>query len=241
MKTSWPQVVIAVAAGYAVCFQLGKVPAALPLIGAEFGLSLWQRGVIVSSLSVLTAVSGIFIGLWANRYQAERTAVLALAIAVGAGVAGSYATDFMALLVTRLVEGLGYILAMAALPAVVSANAAPDDRPLALAFWGSTVPGGMAVLMLSSPLLMESAGLGWRGLWIVTAAAIGAIAILFFVSVRPQPAGKRVTAPPLADLKHAVRFSTVALVGLFILYSVQFLAVISFLPTLLVEQSDLAL
>ncbi|MGI9411331.1 MAG: MFS transporter, partial [Hyphomicrobiaceae bacterium] len=42
-------------------------------------------------------------------------------------------------------------------------------------------------------------------------------------------------------LKHAVRFSTVALVGLFILYSVQFLAVISFLPTLLVEQSDLAL
>lgn len=243
MKTSWPHILIAIAAGYAVCFQIGKVPAALPLIGAEFGLTLWQSGAIVSSLSVLTAVSGIFVGLWANRYRAERTALLALSIAIAAGLAGSAADSFYVVLCSRVLEGLGYILAMAALPAVVSAHCAPADRPLALAGWGSTVPGGIAVLMLSSPVLIEAGGLGWRGVWIATVVAISLITVLFCITFRPL---SRVTdtvrpAPPADDLAQALRLRPLSLVALFILYSLQFLAVVSFLPTMIVEQSDYAL
>lgn len=240
MRTSWPHILVAIAAGYAVCFQIGKVPAALPLIGAEFNLTLWQRGTIVASLSVLTAISGIFVGLWANRYRAERTALLALSIAVAGGLAGSVAESFVLLLCARIVEGLGYILAMTALPAVVSANCAPQDRPLALAGWGSAVPGGIAILMLASPVLIDGGGLGWRGLWIVTAIAIAAIAALLYLRFRPIPhsAEQAMPPPPLEDLAQALRFRTVALVFLFILYSVQFLAVVSFLPTMLVQQSD---
>ena len=243
MRTSWPHILIAIAAGYAVCFQIGKVPAALPLIADEFTLTLWQSGAIVSSLSVLTALSGIFVGLWANRYRAERTALLALSIAIVAGLAGSAADGFYMLLVARVFEGLGYILAMAALPAVVSANCAPKDRPLALAGWGSTVPGGIAVLMLSSPVLIEAGGLGWREIWIVTAVAISVIAALLYLKFRPIPrsADQAQPAPPLEDLTQALKPRTVALVALFILYSVQFLAVVSFLPTMIVEQSNYAL
>ncbi|MEM9359592.1 MAG: MFS transporter, partial [Pseudomonadota bacterium] len=131
--TSWSHVLVAIAAGYAVCFQLGKVPAALPLIGDEFGLALWQRGAIVSSMSFLTAVTGLFVGIWANRYHAERVALMALGIAIVAGLAGATAQSFVPLLLARLLEGLGYMTAMASLPAIIAKYCAPQDRPLAMA------------------------------------------------------------------------------------------------------------
>lgn len=243
MKTSWSRVLIAIAAGYAVCFQLGKVPAALPLIGDEFGLALWQRGAIVSSLSLLTAAVGILVGLWANRYRAERSALLALTVAAAAGLAGAATTGFLPLLLTRIVEGLGYIMAMASLPAIVANNAAPEDRAMAMAGWGSAVPGGIATLLLASPLLIETAGLGWRGLWLVTAMAIAGVALVIALCLRPAASDRDHVAapPPLADLRQAIQPRSVALVGVFILFSVQFLAVVSFLPTMLVEQSGMTL
>ena len=186
-STSWSHVLIAIAAGYAVCFQLGKVPAALPLIGEEFSLALWQRGAIVSSMSVLTAATGLFVGVWANRYHAERVALMALGIAIAAGLAGAAATNFLPLLIARLLEGLGYITAMASLPAIIAEHCAPQDWPLAMAVWASTVPGGLAVLLLLSPALIEFGGVGWRGLWIVTALGIALVATIFFLRVRPLP------------------------------------------------------
>ena len=244
MRTSWLHVLIAIAGGYAVCLQLGKVPAALPLVGDEFDLTHWQRGAIVSSLSVLTAVSGIFIGLWANRFRAERIAILALTIAILSGLAGAATESFLPLLMTRLAEGLGYIMAMAALPAVVAAYCAVNDRSVAMALWSSSVPGGIAVLMLSSPLLIGSLGFDWRELWIATSVAMAVVLVAMVACFRPLRAPSHppiARLPPLSDLREALQVRTVSLVGLFILYSVQFLAVISFLPTMLVEQNGLAL
>ncbi|MEM8973784.1 MAG: MFS transporter [Pseudomonadota bacterium] len=243
VTTSWSHVLIAIAAGYAVCFQLGKVPAALPLIGDEFGLALWQRGAIVSSMSFLTAVTGLFVGIWANRYHAERVALMALGIAIVAGLLGAAAQSFVPLLLARLLEGLGYITAMASLPAIIAKYCAPQDRPLAMAIWASTVPGGLAVLLLLSPALIEVGGLGWRGLWIVTALGIAAVASLFFLRARPIPHndGPITAQSPWDDLKQAVNLQTLSLVGLFVCYGMQFLAVVSFLPTMLVEQSGFSL
>lgn len=241
--TSWSHVLMAIAAGYAVCFQLGKVPAALPLIGDEFGLALWQRGAIVSSMSFLTAVTGLFVGIWANRYHAERVALMALSIAVAAGLAGAITESFLPLLLTRILEGLGYITAMASLPAIIAKYCAPKDRPLAMAIWASTVPGGIAVLLMLSPALIEVGGLGWRGLWIVTALGIAAVAFLFFLRARPIPPndGPITVQSPWADLRQAINLQTLSLVGLFVCYSMQFLAVVSFLPTMLVAQSGFSL
>ena len=243
LGTSWSHVLIAIAAGYAVCFQLGKVPAALPLIGDEFGLALWQRGAIVSSMSVLTAATGLFVGIWANRYHAERVALMALGIAIAAGLAGAAATSFIPLLLARLLEGLGYITAMASLPAIIAKYCAPQDRPLAMAIWASTVPGGLAVLLLLSPALIEIGGVGWRGLWIVTALGIALVASIFFLRVRPLPPNEQTVAvqSPWEDLRQAVNLQTLSLVGLFVCYGMQFLAVVSFLPTMLVEQSGFSL
>ncbi|MAI47099.1 MAG: MFS transporter [Hyphomicrobiaceae bacterium TMED74] len=242
-STSWSHVLIAIAAGYAVCFQLGKVPAALPLIGEEFSLALWQRGAIVSSMSVLTSTTGLFVGVWANRYHAERVALMALGIAIAAGLAGAAATNFLPLLIARLLEGLGYITAMASLPAIIAEHCAPQDWPLAMAVWASTVPGGLAVLLLLSPALIEFGGVGWRGLWIVTALGIALVATIFFLRVRPLPPNEQAAyvQSPWADLRQAVNVQTLSLVGLFFCYGMQFLAVVSFLPTMLIVQSGFSL
>ena len=221
---------IAIALGYAVCFQLGQVPAALLLIGGEFGLALWQRGTIVSSMSFLMAVTGLLVGIWANRYHAERVALMALGIAIAAGFAGAAATNFLLLLIARLLEVLGYITAMASLPAIVAKHCAPQDRPFAMAVWDSTVPGGLAVKLLRSPALVEFGGVGWRGLLIVTALGIALVATIFFLRVRPLPLNEQAAdvQSPWADLRQTINVQTLYLV---------FLAVVCFLPTILVEQS----
>ena len=227
---------IAIALGYAVCFQLGQVPAALLLIGDEFGLALWQRGAIVSSMSFLMAVTGLLVDIWANRYHAERVALMALGIAIAAGFAGAAATNFLPLLIARLLEGVGYVTAMASLPAIVAKHCAPQDSPFAMAVWDSTVPGGLTVLLLRSPALVEFGGVAWRGLLIVTAL----VATIFFLRVRPLPLNEQAAEvqSPWADLRQTINVQTLYLVFLFVCYSTGSFAVVCFLPTILVEHSE---
>ena len=58
-RTRWDIVALALAAGYVVGFQVGKVPPALPLLQAELGLPRVIAGLIASSFYGVGAVFGV--------------------------------------------------------------------------------------------------------------------------------------------------------------------------------------
>ena len=232
-QTSWLQVWLAFLAGCVAAFQIGKIPAALPLLIAELQLDLFWAGTVVAVFSLLSACLGLLIGSLADRLGPRNAALVGLVIGALAGLWGAGSAGLWSLLASRVLEGLGFILAVVALPTLITVASAPRDRPLALGLWGAFLPAGMSVMMLLSPWLM--ALVDWRGLWVVIAVLMLGWSGLLWLVFRNQEltSGPRPSLPQ--TLRSARRAGPLLLFLCFTVYSAQFLAVTSFLPTLFID------
>jgi MFS family permease len=112
--------------------------------------------------NLIGALIGAFIGAGADRLGHRRAVVGGLLLLGVASLAGGLAENGGMLLATRFVEGLGFMTAVTAAPALIVAASLERDRRLAFGCWSGYMPGGSALMMLASPPLL--AGFGWRGL-----------------------------------------------------------------------------
>jgi MFS family permease len=240
LPTNWGVVIAAFGAGVVGAVHVGKVPAALPAIRAEFGLDLVAAGWIVSIFSATAILFGMAAGLMSDRLGHRRIAIGGLLLlACGAGL-GSMATGGGMLLATRLAEGLGYIIAVVAAPSIIAQASAPEDRRLAVGIWGAFMPTGMGAMLIAAPFLQ--AWVGWRGSWAATAVlTLIWTAIMARSFYRWQPPGTA-TPPqhPWRNLLITVRARGPWLLSLcFGCYSLPWIALMVWLPTFIVEQRGL--
>jgi predicted MFS family arabinose efflux permease len=136
---------------------------------------------------------------------------------------------FGTLLASRLVEGLGFLLITVAGPTVLARRVRADDQAIALALWSCFMPAGMALAMLTGPWFSD-----WRSLWVVAALAAGLVAALVVGAVPRGPAHARVGER--ARLAEVWRAAPLAMAATFLLYSLMFFALFSFLPVLLQQR-----
>ena len=137
-QSSWPRIWVAFLAGCVAAFQLGKTFAALALMIDELGLSLVQAGLILSLFSLIAAFAGAGFGLLSDRIGHLRMALTGLAVSAGGAFLGAIAPDIEVLLLSRLIEGLGFILAIVALPSLISRSA--SDGPVGRLHAGGNRP-----------------------------------------------------------------------------------------------------
>ncbi len=168
--THWVAVVAATAAGLAIALNVGKVPVALPALRAELDLSLVQAGWVSSTLTAVAICSAALVGMWVGRLGALRMVLAGLVVCAAASLAALAAPGFGALLVSRLFEGLGFMVVAVACPALVTAATQPADRRFALGLWSSYMPAGASLAMAGAPWLLPRTG--WQGLWVATSAAL---------------------------------------------------------------------
>src|SRR5882672_7688208 len=142
-----------------------KVPPALPQMRAELGLSLLESALIVTTFNVLGMLVGVLAGMLGDRFGRKRLALAGLGLMAAGGVLGAAVSSFVPLLVSRFVEGVGFILFAVPAPALMSAfTATPRERSRALGLWSSYMPTGGAIALLAAPLFM--AAWDWRALWL---------------------------------------------------------------------------
>ncbi len=238
-KSNWLRIWLAFLAGCIAAFQIGKTAASLALIIDQLALSLLQAGLIVSLFTLVGALLGAGFGLVSDRLGHLRTACAGLAISAAGSLLGAQSADFGLLLATRLLEGFGFILAIVALPSLISRSAATADRPLAMGLWGAFMPAGIGASMLITPLLVDWHG--WRGLW----TDVGIVMLLWCVLLAFGFRGDRAAGsatPAVRDIVgNALRGGPLLLVGGFVCYSALYQPVTAFFPTLLITDRGLAL
>jgi MFS family permease len=235
--TPWPIVLLLVGAGIVSAFQIGKAPAALVALRAELGMSLTTAAWVISIFNVVGVASGMALGAFADRIGHRRTVLAGLALVALASALGAAAGSATFLLASRLVEGVGFLAVVVATPALIARAATSADRNLAFGFWSTYMPAGTATMMALAPLLLQS--IGWRGLWLANALLAAAFAVLLAGVTRglPQPPGARQGVSIGADLLTTLRAPGPRLLTLtFATYTLHFLAVLGFLPTILVEE-----
>ncbi|MBV9517158.1 MAG: MFS transporter [Hyphomicrobiales bacterium] len=241
-RTSWGRVGLLFLIGVAVSLQIGKVPGELSAIQGELGLSLFDVGLIVSIFSLIAAVSGIFIGALSDRFGSLRLAVSGLALGGLASFIGSFATSAFLLLASRVIEGLGFILATTSTPALIGNETSPSDRGKALGLWGMYMPAGTSIMMILAALLASA--WSWRQLWQVTALLNLAYATVVWLVFRrrvdsPQQWPSKPKPIRFKDrLATALKPGPLLLAGCFLTYAGNFLALIGFLPLVLALSGD---
>jgi predicted MFS family arabinose efflux permease len=233
--THWPGVALVVAAGVVASLQVGKVAIAVPQLRTDFGLNLTMVGWLMAMFSLLGVLGAVPVGAWVER-AGDRRLVLAGLLAIVAGsTAGALSHSVAMLLAGRVVEGLGFVLITIAGPSVLQRMVAPGGQDLAFAIWSCFMPAGIALALFSGALLD-----GWRGFWFGNAALAAVVALLVLSAV---PRGASGGAAPVSwrsmgrDATATLRAGAPALIAAsFVVYSLQFFALFSFLPVLLIER-----
>lgn len=237
-KTPWMLVLLLVGAGVVGAFQVGKAPPVLPAIRAELAMSLFLAGWILSALNIIGLVLGSMAGAMADGLGYRRVLIAGLLCQAAGSLTGSWSAGPALLLTTRILEGLGFVSAGVAAPALIFRVTQPRDIRIALSMWSCYVPAGIAMMMVLTPFLTGL--LGWRGLWRVNAGFLTAYALFVALATRRLAgrSGQRVFRPRQIweDMfKTSTSAGPLLLATTFSTYALMWLAVMGFFPTLLIE------
>jgi len=239
VRTRWNIVALAVVAGIAVGFAVGKVPPAIAVISADFDLGKVAAGWLASIFFAFGAGFGVLTGMAGGWIGARNLLLTGLLILGLASLVGAWAVDGGVLLTMRVVEGVGFAAIVSAAPKLIFDAAAPKDRDLALGIWSTYMPAGMTIAMIVTSFLI--APLGWRGIWLISAGSGIAVAILAFVQTRQarRPERSRTDTSVVFDWDGALATLSCGALwlysGVFILFTVQWFAIAAWLPTFLTE------
>lgn len=245
--TRWDIVLVAFGAGVVAAGHIGKLPAALPVIRAELALDLVTAGWIVSIFNATSVALGMLTGMFADRLGHRRVILASLIMLSIGSLWGAAATGDLALLAARFTEGMGFVGAVVSAPSIIAHAAQASDRRFALGLWGAFMPAGMATMLLLAPVIL--APFGWRVLWVVVAGVTVAWAVVTWLILRRyDPRGRQAQsaaspgqAPAASSWKQDLRL-TLGQSGLWLLafsfafYTTQWMALMVWLPTFLVEQ-----
>jgi MFS family permease len=238
-ETHWPRVWIAFLAGCIGAFQIGKTFAALALIIDELGLSLVQAGLVLSLFSLIAAFAGAGFGLLSDRVGHLYMALTGLLVSAGGTFLGATASGIEVLLLSRLIEGLGFILAIVALPSLISRSTTDRSRPLAMGLWGAFMPAGIGISMLITPPLLELHG--WRGLWNDVGFIILLWCSILFIAFRSTASKPGIHLGTSDFIANVLRLGPLLVVAGFICYSSLYQSLTAFLPTILVTDYSVPL
>lgn len=132
-------------AGVLAGTQLGKIAPLVEWYRNEAGFSLVLIGWLTSMISIFVALVALPTGWAIERAGMRRSFVASAVVMAAGGLALPFLSDPLAILAARLVEGMGYLVLVIVIPALLNSIAPPAWRAPALAMWGGFVPVGFAV------------------------------------------------------------------------------------------------
>jgi len=228
-NTAWT---IIVASGVVAGLHIWKLAPALTVIQDELGFSLIFSGVLLGVVQVAGMVGGLAVSLLAEVISQRRTLILGLLLLVAGSALGAFAPSAELLLATRALEGAGVIMATVMGPGLVRLHAPAKNLNMAVGWWAAYM--GMATFLGVFCTALALKHMPWHLWW----AILAAITLLPFPLILKFVAADRPSGP--AALREAVqriaitaRSGRVWISGLiFGCYTVQWMAVVGFLPTI---------
>lgn len=229
-KTRLAAIAALLLAGVFAGTQLGKIAPLVEWYRSEAGFSLVLIGWLTSMISIFVALVALPTGWAIERAGMRRSFVASAVVMTAGGLALAFLSDPAAILAARLVEGVGYLVLVIVIPALLNTIAPPAWRAPALAIWGGFVPVGFAVADFLARGMLPAAEPKFFLLAAVLAFAVFALigAMLLAVIGDADAGGDAQKAPPPTGGLAAQITFPVALValsfGFYVVLSVSFFA-----------------
>ena len=238
-STRWTYVGLLLACGIGASMQVGKVPPALGFIQRDLHLGLVAGAWVISMFSIVGATLGCLAGSMVDRIGPHRAASAGLFCIAAASLAGSFVQQPWALLASRALEGMAFVMVVVAIPSLLIASASESDRRFVPALWGIYMPTGMAVSLATAQPVLHA--YGWRVLWQLDATVLLLLGLGLWATPSPAVVMRGRALPSLRELVRSVWHpGPVRLAVIFACYTLQYMSVMGFLPTILQAQGTSA-
>ncbi len=165
-QTKWPIISVSIFAGITAAIQLNKVIPAIPFLRETLKISMVEAGWVMSVFSFNTIFLGFFSGVMGDKFGNRRVVIFGLISVLVGSIYGFFACNIslLALLVSRVAEGLGFALIVVSAPALIAAASSENRRGMALGLWSAYMPAGIVTVFLLSPLILKTGY--WNNLWL---------------------------------------------------------------------------
>lgn len=222
---------VVIAAGIGAALHIGKLPPALPHLIETFDLSLLSSSFLLSIMMLAGLSLGVMIGAGAETLGQRRALLTGLLMLSVSSLAGGFSQTPQQLLITRAIEGLGFLLIVLPAPSLIRQWVAPEYLSRRLGWWTSYMGLGLGISLLLGPPWLEV--FSWRSWWLCMAVISMA---LFTFALWGLPA----VTPPQQQSHTWIRRIQITLTHrgpwlvaiTFGVYAAQWMAIIGFLPTL---------
>jgi MFS family permease len=194
---------------------------------------------VISTYSAVGALCGVAMGAAGDRFGYRRAVLFGLTCIGTGSLLGAAAPGPAWLLGSRVLEGLGFIVLVVSAPSLIFQLARPSDLGLAFGLWSCFMPLGTALMMLGAPPLLSL--FGWRGVWAFNGILLLSAAAAFHFAMRGLPGRRELRAASPARIWGNVRLvvsrpGPVLLAVAWSMYTMTFMVLMGFLPTLLMAQ-----
>jgi predicted MFS family arabinose efflux permease len=221
--------------------QIGKAIIAIPQIRAEMELSFGMSGVIVATFATIGASFGMGAGVIARKIGLRRSLIAGMTtIAIG-NLVGGFAPNELVLLVSRIIEGIGFFGVAISIPSMLAEIVETNRRDFVMALWSAYMPAGITLMLAIAPIVVI---IGWRTLWFLSAcvADIAAILLLFATPTVSSVNAPRSERAALSDVALVLRDPLCLSLALaFFAYSCQIFSMTFALPQLLTSRYGVSL
>lgn len=175
--------------GLVSCIVLSFIYAAIApsmnLLMEYFQMGEASAGWLITGCYLVSVVLALPGGVLVDKFGPLKVGLVGLAFSLVGTVAGLFVTDYVSLMVTRIVQGVGPALLAIAVPTVMSAWFSSEKRgPIMTLFslWQSI--GIFIVTYAATFLLVQSDLASWRNLWVFTIAFIVVAIVLYAAFIR---------------------------------------------------------
>ena len=232
MRNRWGVLAVLFVVRLTMAFQFQSVAAVAPLLSGKFGVSLADIGLLIGlyfTPGIALSLPGGAIG---QKFGDKRTALIALVMMLVGSLAMALTELWSLQIAGRLVAGAGGVLLNVQLTKMITDWFAGKEMATAMAIFVNSWPAGVALSLLSLPLIGTAYGLAAVHLFVAALIAVGAVMAAFYRAPEHAIAG----VASSARLSVQVMMAVIVAGLIWGLFNLGFAMIFSFGPTMLVER-----
>jgi len=138
-----------IAAGFAAAMHIGKLPASIPVLQAELGLSLIQSGLLLSCIQCCGMFFALLIGSNNDKIGLKNCLLIGLLLLSLSSILAGLTQSVIALFATRIIEGVGFLLVTLTGPALVRYLVPQTSLSAKMGLWTAYMGGGMGIALIT--------------------------------------------------------------------------------------------
>ena len=222
--------IVVVVCGVIAAMHIWKLPSALTEVQADLSITLVQAGLLLGLVQLAGMLGGIPASIVGERVGLRRAMALGLTLLVAGSVISALTTTSTVMMSARAMEGIGYLAVTVAAPALIRRETPTHRLTIAMGAWAGFQGMATFIAVLGSSLLLQVTD--WRiWYWIMAAITLAGIPLLLkYTATDPQREGG-VGAAFRRVFVTMCSWKPWVAGAVFACYTVQWTAVIGFLPT----------